>query len=918
MDQKVRQLLLQTLNPNEGIRNNAELQLKSLEKNIEFIKFLSGILMKDSDKMVQQISSIYFMNMMERNWKAPEISVVVAELESNIIALLKTEEKYPKIAYQKILQVIFDNSSKEVIEGIFSSSSAFIASEKIEDNKAALVLYEDLFKSDTLKFNSENILKIIFNQFGNIFISKFSEFLNKGSYSLAGLCMKIISKAYLNYSLPEFLNRLAVAKTFFDIAINILNMQEKNNDGIIKMQRWACYFLYKFANKGLRKYFKNKDFVEFVRKEETLTMLFSTYMQLVTNILNKRKYHAKIPIICSEFFSLIAGNKHSKSLIISNYQFLISTFILPSQEFNEKVSETFEFYPNDYLRERYNFNSSDLRSSTLELFEEIVRCDSNVESDIINSLLGFLNMPINQANAPMRYGIIGLLANSQKNLINVLKENGYYDFVKSHIFTDLISPYKFLVSQSLYFLSLAEQMDIADKSIVDAINIIISYTVSSDEALALEACLSLNVFFYNSALKDSFQPLISKLFEKILILSKTFSIESLSTLMDSMIDCYNSEITTSAPEYVKSICMGFMDKIEADDKDKIATICGYLGTIEKLVVTADDRPEIVTSIYNSTATVIFYIFKNQKSDFYQEAFDLMNSFIFVLKQINQSMFDIFSIALSLDRDDLSLYPREVSDFIDNYLSFARDGIINPESLKAIYNIIDLYMPLNSSEYDVYDEDFEAACRIMDSLLLNAGGAAVRVNQDIIPAILYKLINNYDYILDFDSVTLFALNSIMNCFIVSPEVSLSSLGPFASRFFHEIVVYKSKIRRVYDKKLFVVFIGHIFKLEMPISIDYKELVEVFVETISTLPEAEKKRKKMIEAAEDDEDYSCEDSCASILEDIYFETILDNFDAYNFARTILADVVPKTFGEHFISAMSEQQISRIQNVLENNKN
>lgn len=917
MDQKVKQLLLQTLSPHENLRNGAEAQLKALEKNVDFINFIRNVLMKEpQDKQMQQISSIYFMNNIERNWNAPEIRPISSDIEENILSLLKIEDKYPKIAYQRVLQCIFEKSEKSTIESIFMKSGAFLSSTSSSDCHVALLLYEEVFKAETLKYNLEGILDIIFNKYGNILTIKFSEFLANKRYSHAALCMKIVAKSYLSYNLPDFLHRIDVAIGFFNLAIQILNIEEKENDGLSKMQRWASYFLYKFSNKGLKKYFKNGDMVDFVKKEETLSLLFTTFSKFLAEVLAGKKHHSKVPMICSDFFCLFAGHKHTRHYIKTNYMFLLTSFIFPHQSFDEKLRDCFEYDPNEYLRERYNYNNSDIRSCTAELFEEILLCDKDIEAAILNSLVTFLNSPTDDTNAHMRFGVIGLLANSQKNLIKVYKEEGFYELIRKHIFPDLKSPHEFLVSQSLYFLSLTEQIDISDNSILEALNLIVSFTVSDHQTLPVEACLSLNVFFYNDSLKSMFKPIIASLFEKTLLFSKIYFLESLSTLMDSIIDCFNDEITICAPEFVKSIVAGFMDKIESENQDKFAAISGYITTIEKLVITAEDKPDIVKSLYQSASAIVFYIFKNNKTDFFQESFDLINSFLFVLKQINESMFEIFTIALSVDKDELSLYPREIGDFIDNYLSFGRDSMINPTTVELIYNIIDMFMPIDSSESDLYDEDFEAACRIIDSLMLNAGVPVHSLNHNIIPAILHKIVSNYDLVCSYSDLPLFALESIMNCFIVSPEASLAALGSFTPQFFNEIYAHKNKFKRVYDKKLFVVFIGHIFKLSFPAQVNHEHIAEVFSDTLCTLSDAIKKRHKLIEEANNDEmeeEYS-DGTAESIPEDIYFETVLDNFDAYEYTRKLLTTIVPKTFGEKLVSSMSSSQVSRIKTALE----
>lgn len=917
-DQGLKQLFLQTSSPNDGVRKNAEESLKVLEKNIEFLNYVRNVLMRDSDKILQQISSLYFMVTIEKNWKSPEIAPVTASLEDSILSLLTIEDRYPKLVYQKVLQCIFDNSEKEKVEKIFVDSGRYLVSQVPAEYNAALTLYEELFKSEGLRFNLEDILDIMFNKYGSSFTVKFTDLIANKKYSSAGTCMKIVSKAYANYSLPDFLVRHDVFSGFFQLAIDILKIKEKNHESIFKIQKWAAYFLYKSAHKGLKKYFKCNDLINFIKSETATSALYSVFSDLLSDYLNGVSFDEKVPITIANFFTLFASNKQTRHYIKKNYLSLISSFILPSQGYDEETKENFEYEPENYLSERYNYYSSDLKIETAELFEEILHCDKEVEATVIASLQRFLDNKTDDTNVSIRYAIIGLLASTQKSLVKQLSQEGYIFFVKKYIFADLTSTYPFLVSQALYFLSLTESFESEDHSVIEALSTIVSLTNGEHPVLAVEACLALNCFFYNPSVSSMFKPIIASLFEKVLAFSKKYFIESLTTLSDSIIDCYTEDISEYAPTFVKSICSSFMEHIDEDKDENIPVISGYLSTIEKLIMSADDKPEIVANIYTSAYNIVFYVFQKQKYDFFQECFDLMNSFLFVLKTIDQSMFNIFNIALNNDKEELSLYPREVGDFIDNFLTFGKDSMINEKTLEIIFNVIDIFIPLNSSELEVYDEDFEAGCRIIDSLMLNAGSAVVAVNPNFLPALIHKIVSNYDFATSFDVLPLFALESIMNCFIVSPDITLSNLASFTETFFNQFEIYKNLFKRVYDKKLFILFTGTLFKVKANLPISYEKYSCIFVEILSSLPEAIKKRSKLQEQAENS-NYSEEEevsdySVTDISEDIYFVTILDSFDAFEYSRNMLSNIQPNTIGQKILSSMTQEHIVEIKSVLE----
>lgn len=162
-------------------------------------------------------------------------------------------------------------------------------------------------------------------------------------------------------------------------------------------------------------------------------------------------------------------------------------------------------------------------------------------------------------------------------------------------------------------------------------------------------------------------------------------------------------------------------------------------TIDRLILGADSQRETIQNIYHYASKIMYTVFSQRIEDFYQESFDLMNSFLFSLKSINENMMSIFMVALSIGSEDLTYYPQEVKDFIDNYLSYGKTTIINSHTLEMIYNTIDVFIPnLRDEDDDLYDEEFEAGCSIVDSLMLNAGNVVNVMNPNIVSCIIVSM------------------------------------------------------------------------------------------------------------------------------------------------------------------------------------
>lgn len=917
MDQKLKKLLLDTLNPNELVRNTAEQQLGSMEKDPNLLMHILNVLMQDPQPTIQQISSLYIVNVLRKNWKSPEIASVVRELGSSIHRLLMVGARFPKQAYREILGLILDNSDDAARSALIERSVMCLQSSNDAEVHAALSIYEGLFKSDTLRYNMDEVLALLFNNHGQLFKDKFSEAIAKRNYQNAKMFMKVIARSYCYYSLPEHLMETTTFSDYFTLALSITAIPNENERTFGpffgKFKKWAYFFLFKSTSKGLKKYFKSDNLIGFISSDATLSSLFTAFSAVIKEHALGTVPHPKIAILTCDFFSLIASNRTTKHTMKLTTMNMVGSFILPVQSYNDEIRNNFEYDTDNYLWERYNFVSVNLRTGTANLFTELMNIDKDTRREIVCNLREYLNRT---TDPNQKYGVLGLFAISQKHMLSVLGKEAFSSFVETQVLSELYSPHQFMISQALYFLSLSDEVELSSTASMTTLKYVAETINSQHSVLSVEACLAMQYFLNNDNMRNSVEALVPALLERVLLFSKRHYLDSLNSLMDTIIDQFSEQVAAYAPVFAKALCENTLALFTKDDDNKVAAISGCLTTIEKLVMSADEKVEIVQKIYKTASGVIYTIFTTELEDFYQEAFDLMNTFLFSLQAVDQGMMDIFDKALSAKPDELSLYPREISDFIDNFLSYGRDGVVNPVSLLKIYGAVDIFIKSEDQGEDIYDEDFEAGCKIIDSLMLNAGAATHSLNCELIPMFIRKIVVNYkNFMDDTRYLDVYALESIMNCFLIAPAEVLRTMQNFLPVFFSETIKKHKKFKRVHDKKVYLLFIGQLFRLEATLDVDYMGLNEAFVDVFCSLPTAIRHRNKLRADDKYEEDYDDSQSIdESLEEDIWFETILDNFDAYDYTRNMLQQPLSQSIGQLAISKMTVAQVERIQAVLQ----
>ena len=338
MEQNLRQLFLQTLNPNDNIRAKAEKQLKSVGKSTELMSIIQNVLMKDSDKIVHLASCIYFSNTITKFWDLKELSSLRESIEQNILTLIMIEDKHQKTAYKKILLTFLENSGLNLIKDLFNKTGIYLKEGNIIQRKVVLDVYEELFRSKYLMQYTGDILNIIFNNHGYIFIECMIEAFQHNNFEMVELYLKIISKTYSGNFLPYYLMDLQVFKTYFNITVQITKLTE-SVDIVLKAKKWAYSILYNCTKKTLQKKFENSELVSFIGKKTTLEEIYLIFTNVIADHAARLPMDQSTLSIAADFFAFMAEDIEGRYFIKENYLFLIDNYILPVLSFYEEFKK---------------------------------------------------------------------------------------------------------------------------------------------------------------------------------------------------------------------------------------------------------------------------------------------------------------------------------------------------------------------------------------------------------------------------------------------------------------------------------------------------------------------------------------------------------------------------------------------------
>ncbi len=491
MQSNIQEVLKQSLNPNDKIRQIAENELNRYEKSIEALKYIQNNLMISTDPTVKQISCIFFANSIAKNFKEPELAQLVDSLKTSLVSLLFTEDTAIIHAYEKILLTFYENSKTKEVLILLSEASKYL--EDSEDNKryAALRVYEFLFKSDSLRYELKPMFQLVFNENGEKLMRIYEESLQSQKWKICKTVQKILSRSYTYFKHPEFLCQISVFQACIGNAVKIGTMKIDPRDTFaVKTHKWAVYFLLRTVQKGTRKSFKVQEFSDLVSDPITLNVFVKVFGFIIENYSKDIVYTNRSLVYAAQFFDHMFSKKKTRASVIAFSNTLLSSFIIKSLKFDYKIEELMECDPGDYLQERYNFHDFEVRGAASQLFYSMVENKGELENEIINLMIDRLKD--SKTDSCDKYAIFWLLGTTQNSMKRVLGDVEFEKFIVEVVFGHLkivqSSPVDLaLLSQALYFMNSVDDVSIYTEVSLEILKIVYELFSHPNPCISVES-----------------------------------------------------------------------------------------------------------------------------------------------------------------------------------------------------------------------------------------------------------------------------------------------------------------------------------------------------------------------------------------------------------------------------------------------
>ncbi|KAM0676050.1 Nonsense-mediated mRNA decay protein 5 [Gurleya vavrai] len=729
------------------------------------------------------------------------------------------------------------------------------------------------------------------------------------NYETIGNAIKLFTKIFDTYStktiLDDYNSFMQIYRSILDTLKNTENTKE-----FLQYKKSAIKFINKILTKTFRNSFSTEEIRNYVLEKNNFQYVYTILIECIRKELsNKTEFITekdKILRECSNFLSILCNDgKEYGNIMYNDLKFIVFYFIYSLHIFSEDDEINFEDNCKMYLRERYNYYAMDARGYTAVLFTEIIR-KIKKEKQIFNLVFnGFLEI-INQfhsnpskENAIKKFSAIYLLSSVSERITDNVK-----DFISLYILPDLNSNFLFLRSQASYALQFFNGEEIENNLMQFSLNAVLNNMKNENLVLKADSTLSITFFFQHEEIQENFKKSIPYIIQCLLDLQKDNELEAINDVLESVITNYPFEVQQFAPELATCLCNLILKDIQGFDEDKLLLFSGYIRTINELILAEGIPVHSIYKIYCICYEMMCSVFKEKIGDLYSEVIEIFSNFVFNIKQVDDTMWNLFTMAMSIEKDDKISYSDDFIYLIDNFISYG--GEKRQLFIKIILNFIEIMC--NPDDGNFYDDEHINGCKIIESLILYTGNMV----SEYIPFFIDCCTNYYNAFDKDTFVMIYYLEVIMQCFCLDFEITLKKMKGDIKMLNFWIDLYENRHRftRVNDKKKVLIFISALVTRNDNLGADYKKIARLFLKTLETLPKAIERKEKM-----QHDDYEAENEEADeIEEDLDFESPLDEFDLNKCIENAFMHM--GTFGTEMINCYSEKEKETLAKIFNKN--
>lgn len=528
-----------------------------------------------------------------------------------------------------------------------------------------------------------------------------------------------------------------------------------------------------------------------------------------------------------DFFQVAIKINALWALILPKMEIVMSKLIFGILKFTESDMETFYFDPEEYILMNIENSDFSIRGKTLKFISSLVELHRD---DMFQGILVIINQCFTKYNENPQ-DIQSILEKDAAFQIMIELEDKVTSFdspIHSQINTFIMeqvinrggnqsmsSHNALLLSRSCEVIKKFENVNYSKPELEQVLShIMYCFNGNSTVMVNYNAAFALRTLFTNSDyVCDILGPQISQIMQKMLELYEEVNSESLSSVMEDLIDRFTAQLAPFSTQLCSQLSAQFFRILNeiSDRENRLGTESGNPEGDSEEFSFVDDRQMVAVGVLNALNTLLLaleksplhiaklepyllhvfrMVIENANSTFYQEVFELVDTCLYTPRSVSNNMAQVIGMMRTGFKKDPSQCCEYFGPVLCNFLNFSfPSNEINSNNANATNigaSVWGLMGPVHSNYHyppDLTDLSFELLYHFLreeDPVAKEKISSEDKQSVCILGQVLFLKSSNSGVVIDTGSNHKYLVNLLYQC--------LNEL----SRPMTSLVIYRSLI------------------------------------------------------------------------------------------------------------------------------
>jgi hypothetical protein len=576
---EVLQVLQGTIQADPGIRNNAEKQLKAMEK---YPGFLSSLLQisQSNDKQIAQAATIYFKNRVKSGWD-----------ERQDQQCLQPEEK--QWVKSNILQAIANATPNQ--RSIFLASISFMISNEFYENSwpelvhhvsalihsanSSMVMTGVLVLLEIVKYyqwtpaNKRVLLNgIVDSLYPKLLMIAIEAEKLQGNLD-ALFMLKTIMKTYscsIRMEMPKSLQQSESIVRWATLFLSIVNRNwtpevielpmddnEREKHMYWKCKKWAFGCLNSIMGRYARARRKDKNYAAFSKlfMDQFVPKILDSYLIQISNYTNGTWTSKRVQQALLTFLEHCVKPKSTWTVLSTHLEPIITKFVFPLLSFTDADEELWNEDPVEYIHKKVDPPIDDFRSPVTAAHELLVVIAETRFAEAFVPIITMVNTILtNLAQNPnprLKFGALNMmsyladLALSEKSPIKGQMEQ----FMRTYVFQELVSPHSYLRAKACDVITrFAKLIYAEEQNLHYAFQNILNLISDNELPVRVSASLAIASFLKYPVVIQAMKPHVVQVMQSLMNTTNEIDLDTLTNSMELLVFEFSEDLKPFATQ----------------------------------------------------------------------------------------------------------------------------------------------------------------------------------------------------------------------------------------------------------------------------------------------------------------------------------------------------------------------------------